>query len=431
MNSGCCTCNSAGGGGQTAGMGCGSCGRGRFVRQLPRGYRIWTPESADIFHDEYHFVVADICPGKDNPLWCPARAGKTNPFGAYNHIDFAKIPKGFDNYYFEFTPEPCPAIIQERMKQSKCSSWTQSMDNVTLPSADNAIVHVEALSQDDPPAGDAVVGLPVEELRPTAGNVEVQVEVETPHAADQDEALAETAPDAVFGTKADPRWVNASQGAIQSFATSGYEAPPQPSGGYQYMATTTQYGTNPLTSCGVDSKALVAGTDYLPVASAQAMNSGCCTCNSAGGGGQTAGMGCGSCGRGRWVRQLPRGFQIWTPESAEIFQEEVKFVVMDICPHDENQNAMWCPAQQGQTNTFGVYNHLDFALVPKKFDNYYFEFSPEACDDVITQRMAQSKCRTGWVQMEAMNETSMHGDAAEVGAGGVRRLRGSEPVLRQ
>ncbi|CAE7360526.1 unnamed protein product [Symbiodinium natans] len=160
---------------------------------------------------------------------------------------------------------------------------------------------------------------------------------------------------------------------------------------YRFMATSTRYGTNPQTACGLDSAALVKGTHYLAVASAQAMQDGCCRCNRNGGGGGTAGLGCGSCGKGKFVRQLPRGFKIWTPESAKIFHTEYKFVVVDICPH--SHNAMWCPAHAGQTNTFGVHNHLDFATVPQHFDNYYFEFTPEPCDHEMQSRLARmSNC---------------------------------------
>ena len=35
-----------------ASLGCGSCGKGRFVRQLPRGFHIWTPENKEIFHKD-------------------------------------------------------------------------------------------------------------------------------------------------------------------------------------------------------------------------------------------------------------------------------------------------------------------------------------------------------------------------------------------
>ncbi|CAK8988735.1 unnamed protein product [Durusdinium trenchii] len=164
-------------------------------------------------------------------------------------------------------------------------------------------------------------------------------------------------------------------------------APPPKKNGYRYLATTTRYGTNPFTACGLDSGALVKGTDYLAVASAQAMQDGCCRCNRNGGGGSTASLGCGSCGKGRFIRQLPRGFHIWTPESSPIFHEEYKFVVVDICPHSDN--SMWCPRSAEQTNTFGVHNHLDFATVPKNFDNFYFEFTPEPCDQEMKSRLAR------------------------------------------
>ena len=171
---------------------------------------------------------------------------------------------------------------------------------------------------------------------------------------------------------------------------SDFSPPPHPRH-YRFMATSTRYGTNPHTACGLDSAALVHGTGYLAVASAQAMQDGCCRCNRNGGGGHTASMGCGSCGKGRFVRQLPRGFKIWTPAEDKIFHEEYKFVVVDICPN--SHNSMWCPAKAGQVNQFGVHNHFDFATVPHHFDNYYFEFTPEPCDQQMQSRLAQmSKC---------------------------------------
>ncbi|CAJ1340147.1 unnamed protein product [Effrenium voratum] len=163
-------------------------------------------------------------------------------------------------------------------------------------------------------------------------------------------------------------------------------APPPHVDGYRYLATSTRYGTNPQTACGLDSGALVQGTDYLAVATAQAMQDGCCRCNRGGGGGQTASLGCGSCGRGRFIRQLPRGFHIWTPKDKAIFHKEYKFVVVDICPHVDNK--MWCPTSPGETNTFGVHNHLDFATVPDNYDNYYFQFTPEPCDGEMQSRLA-------------------------------------------
>ena len=41
-----------------ASLGCGSCGKGRFIRQLPRGFHIWTPKSKEIFHKEFKFVAS-------------------------------------------------------------------------------------------------------------------------------------------------------------------------------------------------------------------------------------------------------------------------------------------------------------------------------------------------------------------------------------
>lgn len=199
---------------------------------------------------------------------------------------------------------------------------------------------------------------------------------------------------------ASPPNLRASQNATQEMwtenSTAGntsrmlWAAPPSVNG-YRFMSTTTRYGTNPFTACGLDSWALVKGTDYLAVASAQSMQDGCCRCNRGGGGGKTASLGCGSCGKGRFVRQLPRGFHIWTPESKEIFHKEYKFVVVDICPHTDN--GMWCPKRPGQTNTFGVYNHLDFATVPPNFDNFYFQFDTEPCDKEMQSRLARmSNC---------------------------------------
>eukprot|EP00408_Alexandrium_pacificum_P056044 CAMPEP_0171241568 /NCGR_PEP_ID=MMETSP0790-20130122/45161_1 /TAXON_ID=2925 /ORGANISM="Alexandrium catenella, Strain OF101" /LENGTH=237 /DNA_ID=CAMNT_0011708179 /DNA_START=1 /DNA_END=711 /DNA_ORIENTATION=- len=196
------------------------------------------------------------------------------------------------------------------------------------------------------------------------------------------------------GAKDDPRWAPAA-GGNASAGAQGWPAPPAPHElkGYPFLATSTRYGTNPLTSCMMDSGALVAGTDYLAVASAQAMQnmfpagpSACCYCGSGTGGGRTVAMGCGTCGRGRFIRQLPRGFNIWTPPDAEIFHREFKVVVVDICPHGDNR--MWCPPQVGHTNDFGVHNHFDFATPPPQFDNFYFAFEPAECEPQMRARIA-------------------------------------------
>eukprot|EP00439_Symbiodinium_sp_Y106_P024926 s2142_g3.t1 len=140
----------------------------------------------------------------------------------------------------------------------------------------------------------------------------------------------------------DWRW-NATEMAAENMSKAGWAAPPR-AHGFRFMATSTRYGTNPHTSCGLDSAALVQGTDYLAVASAQAMQDGCCWCNRNGGGGATASMGCGSCGKGRFIRQLPRGFHVWTPADAEIFQKVYKFAT---CLAKEESS--WTSAQRSTT----------------------------------------------------------------------------------
>lgn len=186
----------------------------------------------------------------------------------------------------------------------------------------------------------------------------------------------------------DARWTSAPCG---NESVLGYAPPPHPRS-HKFMATSTRYGTNKLTACMLDSAAMVAGTEYLAVASAQAMQDGCCKCNLKGGGGPTASMGCGDCARGRFIRRLPRGFHVWTKSSEEIFHKEYKVIVIDICP--KGDNGLWCPAHRAERNTFGVHNHFDFATPPPKFDNFYFEFTPEECSGEMKARFARlSSCR--------------------------------------
>eukprot|EP00931_Biecheleriopsis_adriatica_P066585 TRINITY_DN40907_c0_g1_i1.p1 TRINITY_DN40907_c0_g1~~TRINITY_DN40907_c0_g1_i1.p1 ORF type:complete len:245 (-),score=36.50 TRINITY_DN40907_c0_g1_i1:201-935(-) len=169
----------------------------------------------------------------------------------------------------------------------------------------------------------------------------------------------------------------------------GFAPPPHPRS-HRYMATTTRYGYNHITGCMLDSHDLVAGTDYIAVAAASSMHGGGTLCWKKGGGGASASMGCGSCAKGKFIRQLPRGFKIWTPESTPIFHKEYKLVVVDSCPHSDN--GLWCPAPHHR-NTFGVANHFDMANPPDKFDNYYFEFSPMECSSEIKSRFKRlSKC---------------------------------------
>ncbi|CAJ1349857.1 unnamed protein product [Effrenium voratum] len=76
--------------------------------------------------------------------------------------------------------------------------------------------------------------------------------------------------------------------------------------GYHHWATTTQYGEAPHAACGgIDTKKLTAGTRFHNVASTQAMWKDCnhdgCWCGKPGGGQGTAGMGCLSCAKGRFL----------------------------------------------------------------------------------------------------------------------------------
>ncbi len=65
--------------------------------------------------------MVDICPHSNNRMWCPKHSGQKNDFGVHNHFDFATVPADFDNYYFEFTPEPCDHEMQSRLaRMSSC-----------------------------------------------------------------------------------------------------------------------------------------------------------------------------------------------------------------------------------------------------------------------------------------------------------------------
>ncbi|CAJ1388461.1 unnamed protein product [Effrenium voratum] len=169
--------------------------------------------------------------------------------------------------------------------------------------------------------------------------------------------------------------------------------------GYKYMATTTRYGHTSLTSCGgLDTIKIVKGTGYYAVASAENMQgdferaSGC-WCGKDGGGGGTAGMGCGACGKGRFIYGHPQSYPMYVKEDAEIFQKEIKFIVIDTCTHQAG-NLEWCEGKAGKANQYGALNHLDFADPPPKFDHYYFAFSPEPCPAELEHRFAaQSKCK--------------------------------------
>jgi len=171
--------------------------------------------------------------------------------------------------------------------------------------------------------------------------------------------------------------------------------------GYEHLATTTRYLDTCCASCGkMDTAALVAGTNYFAVASAQAMQnmfggrSGeCCWCGQAGPGcGQgtgTVGMGCSACAKGRFIKKLPYDAPVGA--GGGLFEKEFNIVVADICPHKGNE--AWCPERAGEQNTFGSKNHFDWASPPPGFDNYYFAFTPMPCSPEISQRFhSRSKC---------------------------------------
>lgn len=117
-----CGKNGAGSGG-TAPMGCGACGKGRFIYGHPQSYPLYVKPDDDIFHQEIKFIVVDLCTHEQGNLeWCPGQAGEKNSHGVKNHIDFADPPPSFDQYYFAFTPTPCPEVLQRRFtEQSQCS----------------------------------------------------------------------------------------------------------------------------------------------------------------------------------------------------------------------------------------------------------------------------------------------------------------------
>jgi len=215
--------------------------------------------------------------------------------------------------------------------------------------------------------------------------------------------------------------------------------------GYEFYSSTSIYGETPMTACGsLDTKALVEGTGYFAVASAQSMQAefpdlhgggcsfkcqkadgtpidrceyvhppntfsgasakdgcscvqvGTCMCGKAGAGtGQpnsTAPMGCFTCGRGRFVQRNPYELSL-PPDSNGLIGPEIKVVVADVCPYGPNEQ--WCPPRAGEANAVGALNHLDFATAPPigAYFNNFFVFSPEPCPEILLQRTrATSTC---------------------------------------
>merc|ERR1712039_426687 len=168
-------------------------------------------------------------------------------------------------------------------------------------------------------------------------------------------------------------------------------------GGYAYMATTTRYGDADASACGaMSTAALVAGTGYYQVASAQSMQGGdCCWCGKSSSlNGYTSGtapMGCLQCAKGRFINRKPNyGRRLMS--NSGFASSEIHVVVGDLCPHVGNEH--WCPAQPGQTNAVGSKNHFDFSHPPAGIDNNYFVFTPVECSPQLKQRMrAMSRCQ--------------------------------------
>ena len=193
--------------------------------------------------------------------------------------------------------------------------------------------------------------------------------------------------------------------------------------GYHHWATTTMYGDAPRSACGgINTAQLVQGTHYYNVASAQAMWRNCggtgnCWCGQSGGGGGTLGMGCFTCGKGRFLRTSygtrghPGLVQEETNESihesiheisnltwSPFASKEITFIVGDLCPHAGNED--WCPRSPGQRNDYGSYHHLDFSHYPRHIDlshgvpNLNFVFNIVECPHELRARQQRmSRCR--------------------------------------
>eukprot|EP00927_Polykrikos_kofoidii_P079817 TRINITY_DN76651_c0_g1_i1.p1 TRINITY_DN76651_c0_g1~~TRINITY_DN76651_c0_g1_i1.p1 ORF type:complete len:234 (-),score=15.28 TRINITY_DN76651_c0_g1_i1:125-826(-) len=214
---------------------------------------------------------------------------------------------------------------------------------------------------------------------------------------------------------------------------------------YEFVATTTRYGDTPMSSCGsVDTRALVAGTGYHSVASAQSMQSvfsgghtctwrcssgsycqwtggghggdghptGGCTCRQDGdcmcgkgqGGSGTASLGCFSCGKGRFIKKTP--YSSDDVDVTDYASPEIHVVVADICPY--GSNAQWCPGRPGDVNACGQKNHLDFSDPPAGINNNYFVFSPAPCSATIISRarsMMKHPCQNILDQLDGLNAT--------------------------
>ncbi|CAE7529148.1 egl5, partial [Symbiodinium pilosum] len=164
--------------------------------------------------------------------------------------------------------------------------------------------------------------------------------------------------------------------------------------GYATFATTTRYGDAKAAACGgMHTGQLTAGLPYYSVASAQSMWQGCCWCSGPGGGRGTAGLGCFSCAKGRFLHSAYglKGHNLKALHKTGFASEEIVIVVADLCPHHGNER--WCPQWPGQRNQYGAHNHLDFSHPPPGIDNHNFVFTPISCPHDLRQRYESlSRC---------------------------------------
>jgi len=109
-------CGQSGSGhGGTAGLGCFTCAKGRFVKKTP--YTADAEDLTEFITPEINVIVGDICPYGSNAQWCRGKAGAKNAVGLKNHLDFSRPPAGVDNNYFVFSPSTCSAELRVRARK--------------------------------------------------------------------------------------------------------------------------------------------------------------------------------------------------------------------------------------------------------------------------------------------------------------------------
>jgi len=207
--------------------------------------------------------------------------------------------------------------------------------------------------------------------------------------------------------------------------------------GYQYMATSTQFGTGSAGACGGITLSDINGVDgYIAIAAAQSMmgpysdecsydscdgtcntcpstgmcdgQSGGCTCKQTGGcncgsgedaaaaNTDTASLGCWKCATGRVLKQSP--YTSWdssmtsscsSVDSSSFLTDDVyKFVVGDTCPY--GSNAKWCPYTPGDVNQCGFSNHFDIgdaSPIGSDWNNNFIVFNVTTCSDTLIAKI--------------------------------------------